>query len=332
MRVHLALIVFLAFSVTNRGLAQLKPEQDTTINNLVHVTGYKTCKLGELGNVKKHGNGKRSLILIPGLGFDASVFDDFMDANQESFTMYAITIAGFGKTSAPPMPKEGTSYGEQTWNKGTIQGMVELIDKEKLQKPIIVGHFVQGTQLALRLAIDYPEKVGGIIILGGPAKFIAAMGGRVRDFPLDTMILFTDKYTGPKWFKHMKKEFFDDNNFRPEIYSLDSLVGYKLWRQSADVPLPVMVRYSSEYFACDIKAEIEKIKCPVLVLRATFSEKIVRDPINNYVKPQYLDSWDDVSFRNPMFQVKDIRDSGTFIWKDKPELTYKEVENFCNNN
>jgi pimeloyl-ACP methyl ester carboxylesterase len=307
----------------------MKPDIDTTINNLIHTPGYKTCKPGELGRVKKYGNGKQSMILIPGLGFDGSVFDDFMEANKTLYTMYAVTVAGYGNTSAPPMPPEGTSYGDQTWNRSAVEGITKLIDNEKLNKPIIVGHFVQGTQLALRLAIDHPEKVGGVIILGGPAKFISVMGGKIRDFPLDTMKLFTDKFTGPRWFKHMMKKFFDDNNFRPEVYSQDSITGHVLWRQSADVPLPIMIRHVSEYLASDLKAEIDKVKCPVLVLRPTFKSDILEKPINNYIKPQFMDTWNDVLLRNPLVDVKDIPDAATFLWKDQPEKTNEEIMLFC---
>ena len=326
---HCVVILILISAIINDCLAQLNaPMQDSTINNLVLPAEYETGQLGVLKDVKKYGTGKQALILIPGLGFDASVYDDFVEANKDKYTMYAVTIPGYGKTMAPPMPPEGTSYGDQTWNKGVIHGIVRLIEKEKIQKPVIVGHFVQGTQLALRMAIDYPEKVGGVIILGGPAKFIVAMKGQVRDFPLDTMILYTDKYTGPKWFKHMKKEWFDDNNIRPVIYSLDSVRGVALWKKSAAVPLPVMVRYSSEYFACDVKAEINTIQCPVLVLRATFNNKILQNPINNYVAPQYIDSWNDATKRNSHIRVKDIKDAASFVWKDQPSEVYKEISEF----
>jgi len=322
------IILFLLNFTSNNGFAQFPSWQDSTINNLVHLPGYKTSRLGELENVKKYGSGKQTLILIPGLGFDASVFDDFMESNKGNYTMYAITIPGYGQTAAPPMPVEGTSYGEQTWDKGVVEGVVKLIDKEKLQRPVIVGHFVQGTQVALRLAIEYPGKVGGVIILGGPAKFIATGAGRIRDVPLDTMIYYTDKYTAPRWFKHMKKQWFDDNNIRPEVYSVDSTRGMEVWKQSAKVPLPVMIRYSSEFFACDVKADFDKLKCPVLVLRAMFNDKILGNSINNYVKPQYIDSWTNAPSKNSLIQVRDIPNSATFLWKDKPDEVYQYISGF----
>lgn len=302
--------------------------QDTTINNLVHLSGYKTSELGAIPKYIKAGKGNQTLILIPGLGFDASVFKDFMTANKDIYTMYAITIPGYGNTNAPPMPPDSTSFGEQSWNIGVLAGIVKLIDKENLRKPIIVGHFVQGIQLAVMMAVNFPEKVGRLILIGGPAKFIAAMNGNIIDHPKDKMILITDKYTAPTWFKHMEKKYYDDNNFLPEIYALNSKTAASLWKQSAEVDLPVAIRYTCEYFASDVREDFDKINCPVLVLRALFDSTVLSDPINNYLKPQFINSWDDASKRNPLITVKDIKDASCFTWKDKPKETYSAINDF----
>ncbi len=300
----------------------------TAINNLVHIPGYKTGEYGAIPQYTRSGKGKRTLILIPGWGFDASVFRDFMEANKNNYTMYAITIPGYGETMAPPMPDTSISYGEQSWNKGVMEGLIRLIEKEKIQKPVIVGHFTQGTQLALRMAIDHPDKVSGVIILGGVAKFISVLQGQVQDFPLKTMIQYVDKYTAPVWFRPMNKKDFDAGNYLSTIYSMDSVKGADLWKQSAAVPLPVMVRYICEFFASDIKPEVEKIKCPVLVLRAMFNEQLLKAPVNNYVRPQFIDTWTDLPAKNPLIKIRDIQEAASFVWKDKPAETYREIKIF----
>lgn len=305
-----------------------QPVRDSTLNNLIHPVGYKTGKFGELENVQKSGSGKQTMILIPGWGFDASVFDDFREVNKNQFTMYTITIPGYGNTMAPPMPPDSTSYGKQSWNNGVVQGLVKLIEKENIRKPIIVGHFTQGAQLALRMAAEYPDKVGGVITLGGPAKFISVRGNEVKDLPLATMITIADKFMAPQWFKTMVRKYFDDNNYLPTLYSLDSLKGAELWRQSAAVSFQVMVRYICEFFASDVKTELHKIKCPVLVLRPTFSDSFLQMPVNSYVKPQFIDSWNDVSAKNPLIKVKDIKNASCFVWKDNPADVYQEIKAF----
>ncbi|HEV8285697.1 MAG TPA: alpha/beta hydrolase [Chitinophagaceae bacterium] len=325
-KVTLLLLSFILFACV--AFAQNKTISDSSVNNLVHTPGYKTSEYAAIPRFTKKGNGKQTLILIPGLGFDASVFDDFINANKKNYTMYAITVPGYGNTNAPPMPLTDSSYGDQNWSKGIIEGLMKLIKKQNLRKPVIVGHFVQGTQLALRMAIDHPDKVGSVIILGGPVKFIYIDKGEPKPYPLKAMISYIDKYTAPAWFKTMSHKKFNDGNYLPEIYSLDSTRASNLWKQSASQPLPVMVRYLCEFFASDITLELEKIKCPVLVLRATFNDKILLVPINNYVRPQFIDSWNEITLKNPSIRVKDIQGAASFVWKDKPAEVYTEIKAF----
>jgi pimeloyl-ACP methyl ester carboxylesterase len=245
--------------------------------------------------------------------------------------MYAITIPGYGKTSAPPVPAPDVSFGDQYWNNGVVSGLVKLLAKERLHKPTIVGHFVQGTQLALRMAIDHPDKVGNVIILGGPAKFVQMYKGTPQQYPMRSTIAYIDTAVAPGWFKTICKHDFDSGNYLPEIYSLDSVKALTLWKKAAAVPLPVIVRYLCEFFASDVTLELDKITCPVLVLRSGFADDVLHADINNYVKPQFIDSWNDAHAANPLITVKDIPDAASCIWKDAPGHVYAEIKQFLGN-
>jgi pimeloyl-ACP methyl ester carboxylesterase len=302
------------------------------VNNLVLASNYKTAAYASLPVYVKKGHGKQTLILIPGLGFDASVFDDFMRVNEKVYTMYAITIPGYGKTAAPPMPVADTSYGLQNWNKGVLSGLAKLIAKEKLDRPIVAGYFVQGTQLALRMAIDYPDKIGGVITIGGPAKFILVQQGIPKEYPLKSNIEYVDKYTAPRWFKTISQGEFNAGNYLPEIYSLDTKQGKRLWSEVANVPLPVMIRYLCEFFASDVTLELDKIQCPVLILRPSFDTTVLSKDINNYVQPQFIDSWEKAATKNPLITLKDIQGSSACMWIDNPKDLYAIIELFIKNN
>jgi pimeloyl-ACP methyl ester carboxylesterase len=302
--------------------------QTITANNLTHSPGYVPAPFGSIPVYKKIGSGQKVLILIPGLGFSQGVFEDFAKENASNYTMYVITIPGFGGSRAPAMPVNDTSYGLQNWNRSVIQGIIKLIDKEKLAKPFIIGHFVQGTQLALKFAIDYPDKVSGVIVLGGPARFIAIIQGQPAYYPLASSIKYIDKVMAPKWFRGINKKDYDKGNYSPEIYSLDSIKGKELWNEVAAVELPVSIRYLCEFFASDISLEFNKIKCPVLVLRAAFSSDVRQNPTNNYLNPQFITAWDSAQIINPLIQVKDIPDAATFVWKDNPRIVYDYIKEF----
>ncbi|MBN8699614.1 MAG: alpha/beta hydrolase [Chitinophagales bacterium] len=323
-------ILFLALTLT-KSQGQSTALNVAEINNLVHVPGYTTSKYAAVPSFIKRGNGKKKMILIPGLGFDAAVFEDLMKANEKEYTMYAVTIPGFGNTKAPDMPDTTVSYGLQTWNRSMLAGLIKLIDREKIEKPIIAAHFVTATQIAMRMAIDFPDKVGAVIILGGPAKFIAIQQGKLASLPVKQMIGYTDNVTSKRWFKTMKKETFDQGNFIPEVYSVDSSRAQHLWNQVAAVPLPVMIRYSCEYFAADLIAEIKNLKCPLLVLRPTFNATFFQNPMNkNWIEPQLIESWNLAAKENPAIVIKDIPGTAAFVWKDNPTAVYGEIKAFVN--
>jgi pimeloyl-ACP methyl ester carboxylesterase len=329
----LAVAIFFSLMCRVFCLAQSSTEEPTenAINNLVLPKDYQPVALGSGPEFKVSGKGRQTLLIIPGLGFDGSVFDDFVKTNEKRFTMYVVTIPGFGTTRAQPTPVEGTSFGEQSWNKGVLEGLKKLIDNNGLVKPIVVGHFVQGTQLALRLAIDFPDKIDGVIVLGGPAKFLPVQGGKVMEYPLKSSIAYVDNYSAPRFFKTMSQTGFNEGNYLPSVYSLNEKMGRELWNQVASVPLPVMVRYLSEFHASDVTLELDKVKCPVLVLRPGFKPEMLNDTQNpdlNYIKPQFIDSWERDAKANPNFKIQDIQSSGAFVWKDQPEETGKHIMTF----
>jgi pimeloyl-ACP methyl ester carboxylesterase len=289
---------------------------------------YQASEWAAIPSYTKSGSGSRDLILIPGLGFDASVFDDFIKENKNNFTMYAITIPGFGNTKAPAMPVTDSSYGLQYWNRGVEAGIVKLIQREKLKRPLVAGYFVQGTQVAFRLGIDHPELVSGIIVMGGPAKFILIQQGVPKEYPLKNSIDYIDRFTAPQWFKIISRKDFDNGNYLPEIYSLDQKKGMVLWNQVASVPFPVKIRYLLEFFASDITLELDRIQCPVLVLRPSFNPAVLQNPINNYVLPQFVNIWDRATKMNSLIRVKDIPGAATCVWQDNSSLVNREISDF----
>ncbi|TAK58073.1 MAG: alpha/beta hydrolase [Bacteroidetes bacterium] len=301
---------------------------DSTMNNLKLPAGYTTSEYEAIPEYVKRGSGEQAMILIPGWGFDNSVFEDFMMANEKNYTMYAITIPGYGTTKAPPILDSNVSYGEQYWNNGVLRGVAKLIEKENVKNPIVVGSFVQGTQLALRMGIEYGEIIQGVIILGGPVRFIPVGRGDPKQYTLEKRISGIDNYMGPKWFKTITKKSFEDGNYPPGLYSTDSVRAQELWHQSASVSLPVMVQYLCEFFASDISLEMEKLQCPVLVLRGSYDDSLLAKQTNNYIKPQFIEAWDEIAQQQPLVTVKDIQGAASFVWKDKPEEVYREIKQF----
>lgn len=345
---HIIISVIL-FLLVQKGLAQnVSPAQDSTLNNLVHPEGYITCKIGKLGAVKKYGNGKQSMILVPGLGFGSDVYKDIITHYRKDFTVYAITPAGFGGTPAPPMPDSSVTYSQLTWTNGIVTGILNLIEKEKLNKPIIVGHFVTGTQVALNFALEHSDKIGRVVIISGsPYRYYAGIkDGQYNDWEHE--LIYTPKqrskvveaYWAPKWFKTVTKKTWDDNMWTPDDYCKDSTIGIQLFRTSANVPVQVMIRYLIEWMAYDSSPRYKELKTPILILTPDFKELLTPSDTGNIQScknaeaKQYLKYFHQVAWQpaknsgNPMFQFQTVSDTRIYMWLDNPKMFYKAINKF----
>lgn len=302
--------------------------QDSTLNNLVDPPGYQTAPLGSLGNVKKAGKGTQAMILVAGLGFSADIFDDFMAQFADRYKIYAVTLPGFGGTAAPPCPPEKTSFGEQTWTNGAIAGIEKLMKDENIQNPIIVGHWLGGTQIALRLAMKHPDKVKGVVLLAGAARLFTGDTAYARYYAtLEKRVATIDNFFAPRWFKTVTRETWDDNNFLPGDYATNPVLGLRLWRQAASPKLHVWVRYLCEFNAQDITGEMGKLAVPTLILKPGL-EGIFHDPKNNYMENYCDKGWGDSIQNNPKITVKTIPNSRVCLWFDQPEAVHQAVVEF----
>lgn len=321
--IRFATVVCLVLFMTVPLRAQIRQmDQDPNLNNLVHAAGYETCQPGTLDAVEEVGTGKRTMILIAGAGFGGNVFKSMVEPRKDEFRMFLVTLPGFGGTAAPPMPEAGTSYAEQTWTNGAVDAVVELIQAEDLKRPTIVVHWYVATQVGLRLALDYPHLVGGVVVISGVPK---------SPFPatsLEESVKFIDSQLAPQWFKTVTRDTWDDNNFLPGDYARHPVRALQLWRQAANAPMPVWIRYLCESWAQDITLELDQIKVPTLVIKPGFDKDHWAPPGQNYLKTACVDNWDGDFAANESITLKRIDDARVFIMDDQPEELDKLLTDF----
>jgi pimeloyl-ACP methyl ester carboxylesterase len=304
-------------------------EQDSTLDNLQHAPGYVTAPLGTLGEVVRRGSGPTDVLIIPGWGFGAGDFERFMQDNRSRYRMVAVTLPGFAGTAAPPMPPAGSSYGDATWTRAAEEAIVRVIDRERLRKPIVVGHFIVGTQLALRLALDHPGLVGGVVVVGGePMRFVPSRRDSTGKTPMprDERVSGMDTYMAPRWYKTVTKRTWNANNYAAPQYARDSARAAALWQTSSDVPIPVMVRYLCEYMAMDLRDELAQLAVETRVLVPEFAPEILADPKQSYVKPLLIDSWETIRDTNQRIQIRRVPDSRIFVTDDRPAVVRDAID------
>jgi N-formylmaleamate deformylase len=150
--------------------------------------------------VRVSGTG-RPIVLIPGLGCPASVWDDTIAHLGAGYQTHVVQIAGFA--GAPPMtsgaPLAATVREE----------LAHYIEARHLDHPVILGHSMGGF-LAMWLAAESPALVGPVIVLDGGA-FIPGTdplsarkmrdqlaGASNADFEQGTRTMFGQMFGDPK--------------------------------------------------------------------------------------------------------------------------------------
>ena len=302
-------------------------EQDDTLNNLVHAEGYTTAPLGTLGRVERRGSGARAMVLIPGLGFGGGVFEEFMADHEEAYTLYAVTLPGFAGTSAPPMPAEGTSYGEQTWIRAAAEAVAAFMEEEGLVAPVLVGHLALGTQVALRVALDHPDQIGGVVLLSGePVRPVGQVP--LSEMEPDARRQAIDAFLAPGWFITVTKETWDSNMWPPEIYATEAATAQDLWDAVARVPLPVMVRYLCEFLAYDITREFANLSVPVLAVVPGFTESIRANAFYGSAVQFHQTIWEQLGWPGDPIEQVQVEHAHLFIMNDQPAALSEALQAF----
>jgi pimeloyl-ACP methyl ester carboxylesterase len=242
--------------------------------------------------------------------------------------MYAVTLPGFGGTAAPPCPPAGTSFGEQTWTNSALTAIEKLMKEERIENAVVVGHWLGGTQLALRLALAHPDRITAVVLLAGSARlsFTDTTYAAYYATP-EKRIATTDHFMAARWFKTVTRETWDDNNFLPSDYAAHPVCGLRLWRQAASPGLHTWVRYLCEFNAQDVTVGLDRLKVRTLLLRPGL-ENAPHDPGQNYMQNYCHLSWQGAIEKNASITAKTIPNSRVCMWFDQPEGVKAEVTGF----
>ncbi|MBS1804885.1 MAG: alpha/beta hydrolase [Acidobacteria bacterium] len=146
-----------------------------------HTVQFVTVEPGVKLEVLDWGGAGRPMVLLTGLGNNAHVFDGFAEKLTSRYHVYGITRRGFGVSDTPPV--SGDAYSADR----LADDVVAVIDKLKLEKPVLVGHSIAGEELS-SIGTRFPTRVAGLVYLdaGYPYALYDATRG---DFGLDGITL-----------------------------------------------------------------------------------------------------------------------------------------------
>ncbi|MEK6701250.1 MAG: alpha/beta hydrolase [Planctomycetota bacterium] len=158
-----------AMLLGSMGLAQPTPDTRSAAAPTKPPEASASAVVTPFTHVEKRGTGPVQMILMPGLLCDWTVWDAFMTRNADKYTMYAVTLPGFGGSTPPPLAKD-TPTSSPVWLDNAESAVLKLIDEKKLDKPVFVGHSMGGF-IAARLGARHADRFRALVAIDGYPAF-----------------------------------------------------------------------------------------------------------------------------------------------------------------
>ena len=275
----------------------------------------------------KTGRGP-ALILIPGLYCSGDVWKETVARYKDRYTCYSITLPGFA--GQPPMHAGATAGnagggaavaggGDTTLLAAMGQDIVRFIVQSKLQKPLLVGHSLGGW-MALKIATSNPGLLGGVICVSS-APFLPAlsMGSNISIDSARAMGKMIKGYMVGQTPEQIRQG---------QQYTLPTMI-----RDTARINevMKMAVRCDPatqgeamyELFSIDLRPEMYKVQCPVLVLGDWVAYKsygATRENVLEKYQQQYGKA------AHVTIEIND--NSKHFIMYDEPVWFFGQVDKF----
>lgn len=319
--------VDLAAERPKRGLREI----DVSRNNLEFPAEYRTLPNDKPPLIKKKGQGKQPLILVPGMYSGANSFDRFMARNQSSYRFFLVTPPGINGTPSRAEPAAGASFSELTWTRSLGRDILDLIRREKLIQPVILAERQPAAQAAIELAVEHPDQLAGIVLVRtNLVQFFPSLKDPTRksSVNLAERVAPVDEGWGARWFKYVTPETWKSGDLAAEMLSSDPSRAQTAWQELEAAPLQVKIRYLCEFWASDVTVRFDKLRVPIMALVPGFDEKFLAAPVNSFAKIAFLDSWETLVPKHPKLELVKIPDARMLVLDDQPKLADDAIATF----
>jgi pimeloyl-ACP methyl ester carboxylesterase len=228
------------------------------------------------------------------------------------------------------MPPAGTSYGDQTWTRAAADAVVRLIRERRLERPVLVGHFVNGSQVTMRVAVEHPELVRSLVLLAGTPRYEPVKDQRFwpRNLTLEQKVKAVDQFMAPRWFKTVTRETWNKNNWKATDLSVDSTRGSVFRDRTNAAPLPVLIRYLCEFHASDLWPDLDRLQRPLLVIQPHFTAAVRADTTRQYLDSYLEEPWRGRLDGRPHTESVVVDSAGIMVMDDQPALVDRQIAEF----
>ena len=248
------------------------------------------------------------MILIPGLSSSGETWDTTVARYKDRFECHVLTVAGFAGVPRVPAPMLDR----------VREGIAAYIRKNKMERPVIIGHSLGGF-LALDVAAKYPELPGRIVSLDGYPFFAGTSNpettpAQAKEFSAQ-MRTYMDTQTQDMYERFVKSGMATRTMVEKES-DFERIVSWGLATDRTAVADAL-----AELMLADLREQIAKIKCPVLVLASYIGfTNATRASVEANLKRQFAKVADVV------IQITDT--AHHFIMWDDPDWMFDQMDRF----
>lgn len=249
--------------------------------------------------VIKSGQGRKSIIFIPGFASSGEVWNETKLKYEKDYTCYTLTMAGFAGVESQ------VSSSFENWK----TSIANFIKENKISKPIIIGHSMGGG-LALALASDYPELIEKIIVVDALPCLPALMNPTFKTVEkpdCSTMVNQINSASNDQFYQMQKmsiRRLVADTSKRDLVVS---------WSMKSD--RKTFANMYCDFSNTDLREKIKNIKCPTLILLEEYFKN---------VKPAIEEQYKNLKTANLQYSNKGLH----FIMYDDKEWYYNQLDNF----
>lgn len=276
-----------------------------------------TKAVGNL-QVEKYGNGSPALILVPGLATGSWAWYDLISRESAAHAIYAVTMAGFA--GVPAAPDASLDAADAS--------IVSLIQSEKIDRPVIIGHSLGGS-LALRVGAEHSDLVRGIVSVDGLPVFpTLAQATPEQRAAAASKTADQIAQATPAQFAQTEEQFVRD-------YVTDPALAKRVAALCAKSDPKTVAAYYKDLQSGDLRPALPKLTAPTLVIAPNPGL-----PLPSYLPAQMASmSLDDrrvagVQFYSallagaPNVKIVSIDNARHFVMLDQPQAFAQAVEGF----
>ncbi|MEP7185103.1 MAG: alpha/beta hydrolase [Rhodanobacter sp.] len=263
--------------------------------------------------VERHGDHGQPVILIPGLQGGPWVWQKTIERLQRDHVVYAVTLAGF---DGVPAPADGGNLFDRA-----DASLLQLIDQEHIDKPVLVGHSLGGT-LALRFASEHADLISGVVsveglpILPGMDRVSAEQRQAMAAQMQQKMAAAT-----PEQFKAQALQYMQ------HIGLIDQKLAARYAPMNARSDIKASAKYMAEDLASDLRPGLKNADVPILEISPYYAPDFSHPPMvmSEAQKTAYYQS---LLSNAPNAKVVSISPSRHFVMLDQPVRFQQALDDF----